>query len=297
LLRCGRLLVDPPPDDGVIAAASLGPLRPDSFDAMARGAIGRALLLGRIAWATAALDDGIEYPTPWAGPNRKDLARGRATNAAWLPTAFEVVRDHMQSGEPILFDDLVRWNEVAGGGARVRERPIRVDGHRVPFSVKHSIELAERQVDLLRTSTEPAPLVAARVHLGVLLAHPFADGNGRVARMLAAAVLLRSGAHSSLVTCVEQHQHHRPARYGAVLGRLRRAEITADAVIDSLLGAMASRTVPAAWMRLRYRQLLTPSGEALELFERLAPRIRPDIAVELRSQLARVSGDLLVSNP
>lgn len=290
LMRCSGLLAAAPPDSGVVAASALGPLRPERFDPLVRGAVARVELLRRIGWASTALDRDLEHPASWGGPDRKALARGIGTNTPWLRMAFESVS---VSDDPLTFPDLVRWNTIAGADGRLRERPIRVDGHLVPFSPERSVELAERQLAMADDGAGPPALLAARVHLGLLLAHPFADGNGRVARLLASVVLLRAGHRSSLVTCVEQHFHARPARYAAVLGRLRRQEIDVDQVVNAFLGAMAARVVPAAWFRARVTaEAESASPLSVEPFERIAPRVRPDIARELRSQLARVCGDL-----
>ena len=167
----------------------------------------------------------------------------------------------------------------------MRERPMRVDGVPVPFSAERSVELVAANLELAHRDDLPPALIAARVQLGLLLAHPFADGNGKVARMAAAWVLLRAGHRSSLVTNVEQHQHHRPVHYGPMLRRLRRREVGVDTVVDVMLGAQAARTVPAAWVRVALHDPPEP-------FERIAPRLRPELAAELRSQLARVAGDL-----
>jgi Fic family protein len=48
-------------------------------------------------------------------------------------------------------------------------------------------------VDWLNSTTAPAPLAAAAVHSWLTIIHPFQDGNGRVARLLANIVLLRVG--------------------------------------------------------------------------------------------------------
>jgi Fic family protein len=68
-----------------------------------------------------------------------------------------------------------------------------------------------RQMDELTTwlngTTAPPPLAAAVVHSWLTIIHPFEDGNGRVARLLANVVLLRAGWPPLIVASSDRLQY------------------------------------------------------------------------------------------
>lgn len=255
----------------------LGPAAAERFAAISTGRLGRAALLRILHWARLTLDAGLATPAPWWGPSRNAHAAASCEAARWLEPAFATaVEVGLGGSEKIAPADLLRMSRVVGGPGGWRTTPVRVDGHRVRFRAGRVLGLVEQLTDRASLSTEPAPLVAARLHLGLLLVHPFSDGNGRTARLAAATVLLRDGTRNSLQTCVEQHRHIAPHRYAIVMGRLRRQEIDIDHVIDDFLGAMAGRCVLAAWACHR-----KDDPVALARLDRV-------IAAELDSQLAVV---------
>lgn len=273
------------------------------------GGSGRQELLELADWASRHLNAGLAEPGPWRGQDRKSLEADRKVNAPWLPAAFRSAIAAMQDG-PVTLDDLARINRSVGCSGEFRAGPIRVDGFEIPFSAERSRIIAEHHLGLAYSSTESLPLAAARLHLGILLAHPFRDGNGRTARAAAGALLIAGGVRSSVMTCVEQHHHAQPGTYRILLGRLRRGEIDQVSVVDGFLAAMASRCLPAAWVRARCRALLGAAGGVdaaivydrgdagagaasmpVEPWWRIRPHIHPFVLRELRSQLALVVGE------
>ena len=59
-------------------------------------------------------------------------------------------------------------------------------------------------MDWMNTTTDPGPVQAALVHISVAGIHPFRDGNGRTARIVASLAMYRSGFHSPFFTSLEE---------------------------------------------------------------------------------------------
>ena len=311
------------PTDGaavLVARAALGLAETDRFGAINSGRVGRTDLLALLVWSRRVLDADLEAPATWRGPSRRALAAGGRENSPWLGPAFA---EAATAPDDIRAEDLLRWNRTVGAPGEWRTRAMRVGGFRVRFSPEQSLALVPQLLARANRRDEPAPLAATRLHVGLLLCHPFRDGNGRTARLAAAAVLLRDGTRTSLQTCVEQHHHLAPARYSGLMGRLRQGSLRADQVIDGFLGAMAGRCVLASWVHHRQEILLeaarsldhedpvtavrcfefgdcvsplsTHGGQPMEPWCRLRPHLHTLIARELRSQLARSVGDAIHS--
>lgn len=105
------------------------------------------------------------------------------------------------------------------------------------------------------SSTEPIAIVATRLHLNLLTVHPFRDGNGCTARLVATLWLVRGGFRSTLFTAVEEHFHPIPERYLEILDCFRYGEISEDNCVGHLLYAMVANSMYAAWFRAREPRL------------------------------------------
>ncbi len=70
-------------------------------------------------------------------------------------------------------------------------------------------------------SGEPPYIVAGVVHYGITDIHPFADGNGRVARLLTAAVLMKAGMMPERMFSFERYYADDRAAYYAALRSVR----------------------------------------------------------------------------
>lgn len=300
----------------VMLGGSLGPAAVDRYGAINSGRVGRTQLIAVLAWARRVLDADLDGPADWRGPSRNAHAAGRPENPLWLRHAFT---EATEAGTDLSAEHLLRWNRVVGAPGEWRTRATRVDGYDVRFSPERSVALVHHLLARANQRDEPAALAAARLHVGLLLAHAFRDGNGRTARLAAAAVLLRDGTKTSLQSCVEQHHRLAPVRYPGLMGRLRQGSLSVDEVIDGFLGAMAGGCVLSAWVCQRQQTLFelavsldhpdpgmavrcfefgdcaspltTHGGQPLEPWHRLRPHLHPTIARELRSQLARSVGD------
>jgi Fic family protein len=136
-------------------------------------------------------------------------------------------------------------------------------------------------------------LAAAQLHLDVMLIHPFADGNGRTARLAASAELLRAGYRSTLVTAVEQFQRINPSDYIRSLRQLRAGCVDREKWLAGSLRAMVTHSLYAGWFFLRKYQLCRRFGQAsgdamLSKAVRLWPARKK---TELEWQLLRITDE------
>lgn len=83
-----------------------------------------------------------------------------------------------------MFGQVWSW----AGDLRMRQTNIGVAPHEIAVNVRQVLEDAAYWVE---HGTYPAAEIAVRLHHRVVLIHPFANGNGRHARMLADVLLVR----------------------------------------------------------------------------------------------------------
>ena len=103
------------------------------------------------------------------------------------------------------------WIESEPDGEIVYEGP---DVEGVPGLMHTLVKRLDRRV-------EEYPVVAAAMaHLNLVMIHPFADGNGRMARCLQSLVLARSGVLSPVFCSVEEYLGANAQQYYDVLARV-----------------------------------------------------------------------------
>jgi Fic family protein len=96
--------------------------------------------------------------------------------------------------------------EVFAGTYRTIDVGIEGSRHTPPSAFEVPLQMMQL-VDWLDNTTAPAPLAAAAVHSWLTIIHPFQDGNGRVARLLANVVLLRVGWPPLIVRASDRLQY------------------------------------------------------------------------------------------
>jgi Fic family protein len=96
--------------------------------------------------------------------------------------------------------------------------------------------IAEREDRLV---TFPPPVIAGVAHYGLTDIHPFADGNGRVARLLSAAVLMRLGFISRRLFSFERHYAENRDGYYAALRSVRAETFNMNTWLEYFLGGLA----------------------------------------------------------
>ena len=85
-----------------------------------------------------------------------------------------------------LFGDVWRW----AGRFRTTERNLGMPHHQIPMAVRHLVADARAWVEHRAYSTDE---LAVRVHHRLVLIHPFVNGNGRHARLMADLLVMRLG--------------------------------------------------------------------------------------------------------
>ncbi|MDF1542838.1 MAG: Fic family protein [Anaerosomatales bacterium] len=102
------------------------------------------------------------------------------------------------------YKDVWLGDSGSGGVAYVPPPPREVPG------------LVDELCEWAQSSTDPAPVVAALVHARLAGIHPFYDGNGRVARILASVAMRRGGYNTQeFVSLEEWWGSHREEYYDA----------------------------------------------------------------------------------
>jgi hypothetical protein len=131
-----------------------------------------------------------------------------------------------------------------------------------------------------RLRAEPDPLLAAtEAHARLVLAHPFRDGNGRVAQALVATVLRERGLLSRPCLLLGAALHAERRSYFAALDRLRAGD--ARAWFSYLMSAIervaedAAAACEAIRARLEADERRLPAGRARRLLWRLAEGALP----------------------
>jgi Fic family protein len=229
-----------------------------------------------------------------AEPKRRDL---QLEAAAHIAVQAAIDTDALDAAQPpsVLareihrqfyerLPDSLRWVEELGSGRRVEVMPGQWRAGDVKVGV-HVAPPAEELSSWMARFDESAPerfgraerLVAiAAAHHRLLWIHPFADGNGRVARLLSHALLRRSGVGSPLWSVARGLARHVDA-YRAYLAR---ADDPPQGLLDGRgilsdgrLAAFCRFFLAACIDQVRFmRALLSP--------EALAGRVREFVAAE-----------------
>ncbi len=133
------------------------------------------------------------------------------------------------------------WPEEAG---RYRRTAVRIAGsrhvppaaHRVPDlmrefglwleavtagagSAAHPAHTSPEAPSVPATAGAPAVLVAAEAHLRLVAVHPFADGNGRTARLLLNLILMREGYPPAVIEVGERPRYYDTLEQATVEGK------------------------------------------------------------------------------
>lgn len=176
-------------------------------------------LLRDIEAQREVIDKNLRSPASWRGLLRRELCgcpapSERARVAATFNCFTTPPLSDMLLNLPFyqaLHDDAVGGSDFRASGARVR-----IGTEYSPLQPPPSLKVPELVAQALERATdglEHPVLAAARLHLELLLIHPFSDGNGRAVRLVCSLVLARAGYRSTLFTAVEQHFAENPKTY------------------------------------------------------------------------------------
>lgn len=115
------------------------------------------------------------------------------------------------------------YAEEAGRVRRIQNRLVdRANGREVfvPPSPADVPALLDEMCGLLQAEELPAPVASALAHVRLAAIHPFRDGNGRTARIVASLVMYRGGYRSPYFTSLEEWWGRHPESYYAAFGCL-----------------------------------------------------------------------------
>jgi Fic family protein len=222
------------------------------------------LLLTEIEERQRTIDRHLKGPARWRGLARRELeGREAADVRKRVAMAYDALIEKAKSGVPVDVDLLLRLHEEVADGGQFRTRGVRV-GKRDRVYRPHSSKvtsLVERALSRAEDGVEPPVLASTRLHLELLMIHPFSDSNGRVARLASSLILMRAGYCSTLLAAVEQHFSSEPRAYARAFKTLGAGRGSHHARwIVTALEAMLSNSARAAWFRNREDGLLETAG-------------------------------------
>jgi len=190
------------------------------------------------------------------------LRRADDPGFAWQAELILGLHDRVMGGSYALGAGRFRSGQVlVADAATSREiyRPPAPDA--VPDLV---VDLAVRaQHESERT---PAPIVAALVHVRLAGVHPFADGNGRTARVLASLAMYRGGYTRPEFTSLEEWWGSHRASYYKAFGCLGAAWDAAADVTEFVVAHVSAQRTQVEALSLReatQRQLWTLLEDAV----------------------------------
>lgn len=180
----------------------------------------------------AALVDGYREAMRYV------LARADDPHFEWHTELILAIHHRVLAGSP------------AAGAGRLRDRQNWVSNSATGAQV-YLPPAAEQVPDLVRVFVSrlsdfpgPAPVAAAWAHACLAAVHPFADGNGRTARVLASLVMYRAGYQAPQFTSLEEWWgRHLSAYYAAFacLGSAWRPDTDVGPFVQAHVCAQASK--------------------------------------------------------
>jgi len=211
------------------------------------------ILLDQIEVQRTVIDARLDKPAYWRGR----LRHGGPDHDAKVPLvacAFDGLVNRARRGDlgPLTPDQFLDLHRTGTGGGEYRTTGARIGEHRIPYRPHRLPGLVQRALARASDGVEPPPLAAARLHLELLLVHPFSDGNGRTVRLATSWILLRAGYRSTLLTSVEQQVRGNRRAYARYFQMLTLAGLdTQGPWLRMALTMMAEASVHASAFRTR----------------------------------------------
>jgi len=218
-------------------------------------------LVNRIEEQHEIIDRHLTRPAIWRGRARREYEKREAPEVRRrLGIAYNNLIDKAVKKTPLDTELLLHVHkDLIEGGGQFRSKGVKV-GKKDPIRRPHSSKvptLVEQALERAEDSFEPPPLAATRLHLELLIIHPFRDGNGRIARLMASYILMRAGYYSTLLSAVEQHFQIQPSAYARTFRILRSGKETDHAPwLITALEAMLFNSMKASWFRTRQDLLI-----------------------------------------
>ncbi len=255
---------------------------------------------------------------------RRTMFRGRERDVAEVRNYWNAllrVEEWAAENAPLTEKLIQRLHALVEHGVRARPTPYR-DGQNVirdsdsgaivymPPEAKDVPHLMAAMVDWANKAEEeglPSPLIAALVHYQFVTIHPYYDGNGRTARLLAMFILHRGGySLNGLFSLEEYHARDLDGYYHALAVHPHHNYYFGRATADiSSWVKYFIQTLATVFASAR-EEVLRCSGEGIatalaepDALRRLDPRARTVLALFLRTEritTADVAGTLGLSD-
>ena len=104
----------------------------------------------------------------------------------------------------------ILMNSIRHDAGTYRSHGVRIVGSNVPTANHLSIPLKMKKlIESLNKTTEDNILHIAKIHADFEQIHPFSDGNGRVGRLLMAAMLLRNNLAPAIIKKGKKQQYYK----------------------------------------------------------------------------------------
>jgi Fic family protein len=206
------------------------------------------------------IDRHLTTPAKWQGRARREYEGREAPDVRKrMEIAYNNLIDKAVKKLPLDVDLILTVHkDLVDGGGQFRSKGVRV-GKKDPIQRPHSStvpSLVEQALARADDGVEPPPLAATRLHLELLIIHPFSDSNGRIARLMASYILIRAGYYSTLLSAVEQHFQVQPRAYARTFRILRSGKEKDHAPwLITALEAMLFNSMKASWFRTRQDEL------------------------------------------
>ncbi len=196
---------------------------------------GNTLTLGE---TKAVLIDGI---TISGKPLREILEATNHREAMRLLYRLAESKAPMTEAEILDLHRLILTGIQAEDAGRYRRVPVRVAGsqHVFPNPAKVPSLMAEFVSAVAAWGDHPV-LAAARAHFKLVAIHPFADGNGRTARLLMNLLLMRHGYPPAYLKVERRGLYYDALEESHTKGTARFEEFIANAVLESLEETLAA---------------------------------------------------------
>jgi Fic family protein len=120
-----------------------------------------------------------------------------------------------------------------------------------PPPAEQVADLLDQLCAWLETTTEPAPVASALAHARLAAIHPFRDGNGRTARIVASLAMFRGGYRVPQFTSLEEWWGRHPADYYAAFACLGEQFDPAADVTPFLAAHVSAQLLQAEALSLR----------------------------------------------
>lgn len=226
--------------------------RAGDFDTQARDAA------RRIDEQRLVVDSQLTKPARWSGRLRRDIEGGgtRHEHERYAATYDSLVP--MVSGRcdwRMNTSNLCRIHRLLTADGVLRDEGLRV-GRQFEYPAPSEIRpRLEALWDEVNDPTLPPAVQAAVAHLGLVEIHPFGDGNGRTARLVASLLLSRADYCSTLSVAVEHSATAAGSRYIHVLDLYLFGVVSRSECVAHLVHLMEAQSLYGAWFLIRERQL------------------------------------------